>query len=93
MAILKTIELDSGINVKNAYARVDNRSGGNKTNLTFALSYYINQQAFEEGKSLVKQEYFTFESSVADDAPNDIKQCYEYLKSLEEFEHAIDVLE
>lgn len=90
MAVLKSIELDSGINVENAYARVDSRSGRNKSELTFVLSYYVNQQAYESGKSLVKQEYFIFESSVADDAPNDIKQCYEYLKSLPDFVEAVD---
>lgn len=90
MAISKTITLDSGISVKNAYARVESRSGGNKAGLTFFIGYYINQQACEEGKALVKQEYFTFESSVTDDAPNDIKQCYEYLKTLPEFENAVD---
>lgn len=90
MALSITITLDSGICVNDSYARIESRGGGNKSNLTFFVGYYINQQAFEEGKSLVKQESFTFESSVEDDAPNDIRQCYEYLKTLPEFDDAID---
>ncbi|WP_340398119.1 hypothetical protein NST50_15550 [Paenibacillus sp. FSL E2-0202] len=90
MAVLKNIKLDSGLKIERAYARVETRTGGNKTDLTFALSYYISPSAYEEGKALVRQEYFTFESSVDDDAPNDIKQCYEHLKMLPEFAGAID---
>ena len=90
MAILRNVEMDSGLSVANAYARVDNRSGGNKGDLTFALNYYVNQQSANEGKAFVKQEFYTFQSSVANDAPNDIKQCYEHLKTLPEFAGAVD---
>lgn len=90
MAISKTIILESGIRVENAYARVESRSGGNKGDLAFALSYYVNQKSWEGGKSLVMQEYYSFQSSVDDDSPNDIKQCYGYLKTLPEFATAVD---
>jgi len=93
MALLRSIELDSGLSVTNAYARVDNRSGGNKTEMNFALNYYISQQAFMDGKAFVKQEHYSFEPSVDEGAPNDIKQCYEHLKTLQEFADSIDVLE
>lgn len=91
MAIQMRVVLESGIEVESAYARVGNRNGDNKEELTFSLNYYINNQAPSEGKAILKQEHYTFVPSVADDAPNDIKQCYEYIKTLPEFADAIDV--
>lgn len=93
MALSKSITLESGIEVQDSYARIDSRSGGNKGPLTISLNYYVNHQAFEDGKSFVLQEIYTFESDASDEAPNDIKQGYEYLKTLPEFEGATDVLE
>lgn len=88
---LKT-SLTSGIEVESSYARISFLQG-NKTNITFGVEYFLNKEACEEGKPNFNIVYFYFVPSVEDGSPNFIKQGYEYLKTLPEFEGAIDVLE
>lgn len=92
MALQMLVSLDSGIDVKDAYARIFHIQG-DKSNLSIALQYYVSQSAVEEQKPPFKEGYYQFVPSVEDDAPNFIKQGYEHLKSLPEFADAIDVLE
>jgi hypothetical protein len=93
LALQKDITTPSGIEVKGAYARIDSRSGKNKGTMTFTLNYYVDRQAFIDGKSEIIQEVYSFVPSVEENALNDIKQGYEYLKTLPEFEGAVDILE
>jgi hypothetical protein len=92
MALVLDITTDSGITIDQAYARVDYRSGLNKSDLMFTLNYYVSKEICDQGKPYFRQDTFTFVPSVDDNAPNDIKQCYEYLKTLPEFEGSIDVI-
>lgn len=89
MALLLDVALNSGLNVNGAYARIDTISGS-KDGLNITLNYYVDQQAFTDGKSYVKQEVYYFVPSVADGADNFIKQGYVYLKTLDAFATATD---
>jgi hypothetical protein len=82
----------NGIVVNGAYARIDSISGF-KGGIDFSLNFYVSQSEFTDGNGYFKQKMHHFVPSVEDDAPNFIKQGYEYLKTLNEFENAIDVLE
>lgn len=70
------------IQIADCYIRVS-RLDGEKTSLNFSVDY-LNGAAF------VKREVFQFCPSVDNDAPNFIKQAYEYLKTLPEFADAVD---
>jgi hypothetical protein len=89
MALLKMIETESGLTVENSYMRIEVLSG-DKSNITFQLSGYVNQEAYSNGKVQIISKTFNFIPDIADNAPNFIKQGYEYLKTLPEFEGAID---
>ncbi|MEK8128354.1 hypothetical protein WMW72_10610 [Paenibacillus filicis] len=90
MALQKKVLTDSGVEITQAYARIDTISGS-KESVDITLNYYVSQLAVSEGKSYLKQELYTFIPSVEDESDNFIKQGYEHLKALSEFEGAVDV--
>ncbi len=89
---LETITLESGITVDSSYVRVDTISGS-KDSLLVAVNYYVSQDSFNEGKSYIKSEQFSFVPSVEDGSANFIKQAYEFLKERPEFTDAINVFD
>lgn len=89
MALSKTITLNNGLVVENAYIRIA-EIAGNKHFLNLIVHSYISQQAFQEGKTFLEQKLYSFIPSVEEGVTNFIKQGYEYLKTLEEYQDAID---
>lgn len=92
MGLLKTIELESGLIVQNAYCKIIVISG-NSEEMTLYLSTYVDRDASIEEKPYLRQTAFSFVPSLLDGADNFIKQGYEHLKTLPEFTNAVDVLE
>lgn len=92
MGLLKDVKLESGINVSDAYHRVDVLRG-NTEKIGISLDAYLSRDAFLAGKDSVNTSYYEFEPDVSDDAPNFIRQAYIYLKSIDNYEYAEDVLE
>lgn len=89
MALSKNINLENGLTVENAYIRIDSLAG-NKDLLTITVNSYVSQEAFQDGKPYLEQKLYSFTPSVEEEAPNFIKQGYEYLKTLEEYQDAVD---
>lgn len=92
MALGKNIVLNNGLKVEGAYIRIDAISG-NKDKLDISVNSYISKEKFNEGVGYLEQKQFIFKPSVEDNSFNFIKQGYEYLKTLEEYENAIDLLD
>lgn len=92
MALSKNIILQNGLEVENAYIRIDTVNGY-KGSLSISVNSYISQEAFQNGQPYLEQNIYHFVPSVEDNAPNFIKQGYEFLKTLDEYEDAIDILE
>ena len=92
MALQKTIILDNGLTATNAYIRIDTINGY-KGGLQISVNSYAIQADFQNGKGYLEQKLYNFTPSVADDSKNFIKQGYEYLKTLTDFQDAADVLE
>lgn len=92
MALQKTIKLNNGLEVQNAYIRIDAVSGY-KGGLDISVNSYVSQSDFQEGKGYLEQKMYHFVPSVANQSSNFIKQGYEYLKTLDDFKESIDVLE
>jgi hypothetical protein len=83
MALQLTKTTQSGIEVKNAYIRVDQLSLSGKNNITFKVNSYKDKSlpAFEEN----------FYGCAYDlNSENPIKQAYLHLKTLPEFAGAVD---
>lgn len=78
-----------GIDLPQAYIRIDEQSGG-KENVTLRVRTYVNAEKCIEGKAWIEEKLHSFTPSVEDSAENFIRQGYEHLKTLEEFTEAVD---
>lgn len=88
MAISKNIETSSGIKLENAYGKIATISGG-KSHLSMELKFYVDYEA-SLSKEPVKTDYISFIPSTDDSAPNFIRQGYEYIKTLQEYNDVTD---
>ena len=89
MALLQKIDLPTGLSVANAYHRID-MIVGNKKLLSIQINSYVSQADYNNAKFALESKEYSFIPNIADDAPNFIRQGYEYLKTLPEFTDAID---
>lgn len=92
MALSLRYETAQGVILDNAYIRIDD-IGGNKERLSIRVRVYSSEEGFRAGKESFCEELYTLAPSVADNSPNFIRQGYEYLKSLPEYEMSIDIFE
>ena len=83
MAIEQTVKLNSGIEIKQCYVRVENVTVSEKENLSIVVNFYFNKD-----KTPVKQESYSAKYDLLGDNP--IKQSYLHLKTLPEFAGAKD---
>ncbi|MEG0553260.1 MAG: hypothetical protein RR533_07005 [Carnobacterium sp.] len=90
MAIEDVVVLDSGLEVSRAYIRIDTVSGF-KEKITISVNTYISKQKFKEGLGYLSQKTYTFVPTVEVGSENFIKQGYEYLKSLDEYAHSVNI--
>jgi coenzyme F420-reducing hydrogenase gamma subunit len=92
MGLQKTIVLNSGITVENAYIRIDTINGFKKE-ITISVNKYISRDAFYSGCPYLEQtEFYKFTPNTLIDAKEIFTQGYDYLKSTN-YSQAIDVLE
>lgn len=89
MGLIKNITLENGLVANGSYVRIDTVSGY-KGGIDLSVNSYVSQAAFNEGKAYIDQKMYSFTPSVDDNSPNFIKQGYEYLKTLDEYQDAID---
>lgn len=89
MGLLINVELNNGITVNQAYARISEMKV-NKESSELYLRYYLNQETYLSGKNELRQDYFSFNPDISDGSENLWKQAYIYLKYLPEFSGAID---
>lgn len=89
MALSKNMKLNNGLEICDAYIRIDTISGY-KGGLDISVNSYVTQDAFNNGMEYLEQKIYHFVPSVEDNSANFIKQGYEYLKTLPEYISAID---
>lgn len=92
MALLVDKIIINGVEVRNAYARVDTIQG-NKNKIEFSLNYYVNREQYQGGFGYLKQELFSYKPDISDTSVNFFKQSYDFLKTLETFKNALNVEE
>jgi len=84
MALKKTINTKHGIDVNDAYHRVESVQLREKTQLMFAVRSYA-----DPSKQAIDEKIVSCAYNLNGDNP--IKQAYEHLKTLPEFAGAADV--
>jgi len=84
MAITKTITLQPGVIIKDAYIRVD-AFYGSKKDVTYSANAYVNEAAFREGVPYLQQDMLNFAPDSSPDAPSVWEQCYNHLVSLQNY--------
>jgi hypothetical protein len=92
MALEKCMITKHGITLDKAYLKIIEQ-GGTKDNINISLGIYSSAEAKESGFELIDVKKYDFTPSVANGAPNFIKQGYEYLKTLSDYADAVDILE
>lgn len=92
MALEKKITLKNGLEVDNAYIRIDTISGY-KGNLDISVNSYLSKKDFEDGKELLSQKFYKFSPETNSNSKEIWTQGYEFLKTLKEYEGSIDILE
>jgi hypothetical protein len=89
MALMMRLEHESGLVIENAYWKITNVSG-DKNYLFVNCEAFLNKEAADAGKMPLSHISQAFKPSVEEGSENFIKQAYLYLKTLPEFEGAID---
>ncbi|QWU17399.1 hypothetical protein SAMN04487895_104215 [Paenibacillus sophorae] len=89
MALQMTVTTAHGITLDAAYLRIDEQSG-DKGNVNLRVHTYTTLENCQAGCPWIEEKIYNFVPSVADDAPNFIKQGYQYLKTLPEHSQAVD---
>jgi hypothetical protein len=89
MTLQMNVNTDIGLLIENAYIRIDEQSG-NKESINLRIRSYLSQEKQTAGCAWISEKIITFTPDVSDGAPNFIKQGYEYLKTIPEFETAVD---
>lgn len=90
--LLKDFQLASGMVLETVYLKVDTVSGS-KSNINAIAKIYLSREAANNGFAFVDQATCSFTPEVSDESPNYHKQTYEHMKTLDEYSHAVDVLE
>ncbi len=86
MALTKQIETSQGFVLENAYIKIHEQSG-NMGIISIRVVTYKDKVAREEGKDFLEEKLYAFVPNLEE---NFIKQGYEYLKTLNEYNNAID---
>lgn len=89
MAINKTITLNNGLTVNDAYIRIDTVNGY-KGGIDYSINSYASQETFNNGQGYLEQEILHCIPSVEDGSSNFIKQCYEHAKTTVKYSGGTD---
>lgn len=90
MALILKKEMDTGVVLENAYCKVEEVTA-NKEKMNFYLGIYLNKVARNNDKTPLETKFYSCEHNVLVNE-NSIRQAYNYLKTLDEFENAVDDL-
>lgn len=90
MALQKSLSTNHGIELGNAYIRIDELSG-NKNNVNLRVRTYASIEKCQSGCEWIQERIHDFTPTIEDGAPNFLKQGYEHIKTLPEYVNTIDV--
>lgn len=90
--LMQKYKLSNGLVSDQAYLVVDLLSG-NKQSMSAMVEVYMSKEASDAGLSPIDEFTITFIPDVSKESLNYHTQSYGYLKSLPQFENAIDISE
>lgn len=88
MALQKTIMINNGLCLENAYIKITEFSG-NKHNITLSIEVYINKNHANSGIGVLQKDTISFIPDLQSQN-NFIVQAYEYLKIIPAYNDAVD---
>jgi|SRR5699024_7789249 len=86
LALVCDVELESGLTISKAYLKISSFSGS-ETHINFNLNVFINKTNFEEERPPITHKNYDMHF---DKDRNLFRQMYEHLRTLPEYEHAIE---
>lgn len=92
MALKCKIELQSGVILNESYIKII-ENGGNKDLQNIRVAFYNSETDYTSGKTVIDSELQSFIPDITDSGLNFIKQGYEYLKNLDRYKDAVDLLD
>lgn len=92
MAFQKEVMSLTGMNVQNAYIKIDEYACYGET-VHVRLRAYVSKELADNGNAPIEgsEDIITLTVDYSDDATNTKKQIYEYAKTLDKYADAIDV--
>lgn len=92
MGLLKTIMFRDSLEIKDAYHRIDiTSSADGKCSAT--INCYTTRDSYLNGDSYLTQKVVSFSLKYGMSVGSDKNQGYNYIKTLEDYQDAIDVYE
>jgi hypothetical protein len=89
MALIKSIKLLNGIELKDGYFKIFNIMG-DKNMLSLNVQIYFSKEHCDNTGIPIAGDSYSFKPAVLNESENFLKQGYDYLKTLPEFKDAID---
>lgn len=95
MALSMKLKSNIGIEIDNAYIRIDEIHSDKFNRVQARMSGYVNKEAFINGNKAISgsEDFIYIDGNFEDDSVNIKKQIYEYAKTLDKYSGAIDVLD
>lgn len=81
-----------GLNIIDAYIKIDNFYGNDNVT-TILVAIYSSKETRDNGVPYIDLKSYCFKQNFSDTSLNIKKQGYEYLKTLDEYNGAIDLLD
>ncbi|MHD0384994.1 hypothetical protein ACY2DD_05440 [Enterococcus faecium] len=95
MALQMTVVSTTGLEVENAYIKIDDYSCDENNLIRARIRGYVGRELEKEGKAAIEgsERIITVEGDYSDRALNMKIQIYDYMKTLPDYKNAIDVFE
>lgn len=91
----KTITGDAGLEIQNAYIHIDEYTCDKNEKISARIRAYVSRDLMKSDKSYISgsEDVISLQGNYSDTAVNTKKQIYVYIKTLDKYKNAVDVLE
>lgn len=90
--VLPQYTTESELVIENAYVKI-HRVETIEERSQLEVKLYVSRESSRQGTPPFSRKYYSHIPDMSDNSPNYHKQGYRHIKSLTEFENAVDVLE
>lgn len=92
MGLQKTIISDNGLEIQDAYFRIDEYSCNGSNLINARIRAYVSRDLQKQGANFItgSEDVVSFIGQYFNNSINTKKQCYDYIKTLSKYTDAID---